>query len=67
MSLLLVDDHDGRVVAELESPEQALRLLERIASDDPDTADSLCIVALDRRPGEIVASESSVTIRPLHR
>jgi hypothetical protein len=65
MPLLLVDDRDGRVMAELESHEQALRLLERLASDESETAAYRCIVALQDRPGALVASESSVTIRPL--
>jgi hypothetical protein len=65
MSLLLVDDRDGRVVAQLETHEQALNLLERLATNDPDMADSLGIVAFRDRHGAIVATESSVTIRPL--
>jgi hypothetical protein len=67
MTLLLVDDRDGRIVAELESQEQALRLLETLSSNDPDTADFLCIVAFRDRPGAMVGTESSVTIRPLQR
>ena len=65
MTLLLVDDRDGRIVAELESQEQALRLLESLARDDPDTADALCIVAFHDHQGAMVATDSSVTIRPL--
>jgi hypothetical protein len=65
MSLLLVDDRDGRVVTQLESHEQALDLLERLATDDPDLADSLSIVAFHDRQGAMVATESSVTIRPV--
>ena len=67
MPLVLVDDRDGRVITELESPEQGLRLLEAMAKDDPDTPEYLCIVALDYRPGAILGTESSVTIRPLQR
>jgi hypothetical protein len=67
MPLLLVDDRDGRVLKELETEEEAVRLLECLASEDSDAADSLCIVALDRREGELMACESSVTIRPLLR
>ena len=65
MSVLLVDDRDGRVLAELESQERALRMLERVARVEPDMADSLCIVSFRTRPGSIVATESSVTIRSL--
>jgi hypothetical protein len=63
MSLLLVDDRDGRVIAELESHEEALRLLERLAGADPETAERLCIVAFNDHQGAMVATESSVTIR----
>jgi hypothetical protein len=57
MRLLLVHNRDGRVIAELETHEQALCLLERLSSDDP--------FALHGRPGSLVASRSSVTIRLL--
>lgn len=67
VTLLLVDDRDGRVIAELESPEQALGLLERMAGDDAGTTDHFCIVTLRDRQGEIFGTDSSVTIRPLGR
>ena len=67
MALLLVDDRDGRIVAELESQEEALLLLERLASNDPDLADYLCIVAFHDHAGSMMETESSVTIRPLQR
>jgi hypothetical protein len=67
MPLLLVDDRDGRVVAELESQEQVLCVLETLARDDLYPSDDLCIVELQDRQGPILATESSVTIRPLRR
>ena len=67
MPLLLVDDRDGRVITELESQEEGLRLLEAMARDDPNTPEYLCLVALDDREGAILRTESSVTIRPLQR
>ena len=67
MPLLLVDDRDGRVITELESQEEGLRLLEAMARDDPNTPEYLCLVALDDRQGAILRTESSVTIRPLQR
>ena len=67
MTLLLVDDRDGRVIAELVSHEQALSLLERMAGDDAGSADHYCIVTLNDRQGEIFGAESSVTIRTLDR
>ena len=66
MTLLLVDDRDGRIVAELESQEEALLVLESLADEDPDTADSLCIVVFHDRSGGMVGTESSVTLRPLN-
>ena len=66
MALLLVDDRDGRIVAELESQEEALLLLERLASDDSEAVDSLCLVSFHDNPGAVVGTASSVSIRPLH-
>jgi hypothetical protein len=63
MPLLLVDDRDGRVIAELESQEQALRLLADLGGDD--APEFLCVVELHERPGAILGAESSVTMRPL--
>ena len=62
---LVVDDRDGRVLAELERHEEALSLLEALARDDPDTPDYLCIVAFHDRQGAMLGAESSVTIRSL--
>jgi hypothetical protein len=67
MPLVLVDDRDGRVITELESPEEALRLLEAMATDHPKAPEYLCIVALEDRQGTILGTESSVRIRPLQR
>ena len=64
---LLVDDRDGRVVAELEDPQQALDLLEAHARDDPDAPDYLCIVVFQDHAGAMLGTESSVTIRSLPR
>jgi len=40
-------------------------VLEALAGDDPSTPEYLCVVELHDRPGAILATESSVTIRPL--
>ena len=61
MPLLVVDDRDGGVVAELESQEEALRLLATLGSDAP----HLCIVEFHDREGAILGAQTSVTIRPL--
>jgi hypothetical protein len=67
MPLLLVDDRDGRVVAELENQEEVLDVLEALTSDESDAPDHLCIVELHDRQGALLATRSSVTIRPLSR
>jgi hypothetical protein len=46
MALLLVDDRDGRVVAEGETEEDARRVLEAWATDEGSVPDSLCLVEL---------------------
>jgi hypothetical protein len=65
VSLLLVDDQDGRVVAEVESQEQALRLLACLDSADPELAESLCIVAFHEGQGGLLGVDSSLTMRTL--
>jgi hypothetical protein len=61
MPILVVDDRDGRVVAELESHEEALHLLTTLDRDAP----HLCIVEFHDREGAILGTETSVTLRPL--
>jgi hypothetical protein len=65
MTLLLVDDRDGRIVAEVETEEDARAVLEARASDDDPMPDYLCLVELESRHGSIVGTDSSVKIRPL--
>jgi hypothetical protein len=65
MPVLLVDDRDGRVVAELENQEEALRVLEALARDDINISEWYCLVELDSRHGAIVGMDTSVKIRPL--
>lgn len=65
MAVLLVDDRDGRIVAELESPEDAQHVLEAWARDDGSIPDYLCLVELRSRHGAILGADSSVKIRPL--
>jgi hypothetical protein len=63
--LLLVDDRDGRIVAELQKPKDVVRILEAWTRDDAYVPDYLCIVEVDSRPGAIVGTDSSVRIHPL--
>ena len=67
MALLLVDDRDGRVVAQMETAEDAQRVLEAWARDDGSIPDHLCLIELGSHQGPLLGTESSVKIRPLPR
>jgi hypothetical protein len=64
MALLLVDDRDGRIVAEL-SDEQAVRVLEAMASEDAEVLEYLCLVESRSNHGALLGSDTSVKIRAL--
>ena len=66
MTVLFVDDRDGRVLAELETLEDAQLVLEAWARDDGSIPDYLCLVELRSRHGAILGTDTSVKIRPLH-
>ena len=63
MTLLLVDDTDGRIIAELETIDEAMEVLEHLA-DDP-AAEGMCLVQLDQGGGSLAAFASSTTVRVL--
>ena len=65
MALLLVDDRDGRVLAEIESAEDAEFVLQGWARDDGTIPDYLCLVEVRSRHGAVLGSDTSVKIRPL--
>ena len=65
MAVLFVDDRDGRVLAELETLEDAQSVLEAWARDDGSIPDYLCLVELRSRHGAILGTDTSVKIRPL--
>jgi hypothetical protein len=65
MPVWLVDDRDGRVVAELESQDEALRVLEALAQDGGNLPEWYCLVELDSRHGAIIGMDTSLKIRPL--
>lgn len=65
MAVLLVDDRDGRVVAEIESVEDAEDVLEAWVRDDGTFPEYLCLVELRSHHGAILGTDSSVKIRPL--
>lgn len=64
MPLLLVDDRDGRIVAELQTQRDVQSILEAWTSDGAELPAYLCILEVKTRPGAIVGTESSVKIRP---
>jgi hypothetical protein len=65
MPLLLVDDRDGRVVAEIETEEQATQVLDAWARDDGSIPEYLCLVEFHSRHGAVLGTDSSITVRPL--
>ena len=65
MTVLFVDDRDGRVLAELETLEAAQLVLEAWARDDGSIPDYLCLVELRSSHGAILGTDTSVKVRPL--
>lgn len=65
MVVLLVDDRDGRIVSEVETQEEAQRVLEGWLADDGTIPDYLCLVELHSRQGTMLGTDTSVKIRPL--
>jgi hypothetical protein len=63
MPLLLVDDRDGRIVAELQSEDELLRVLEAMARDD--VPDHLCLVECQSKRGSLLGTDTSVRFRTL--
>ena len=65
MAVLFVDDRDGRVLAELETLEDAQSVLEAWARDDGSIPGYVCLVEVRSHHGEILGTDTSVKIRPL--
>jgi hypothetical protein len=63
VSLFLVDDTDGRIVAELETLEEAIEAMEFLAQN-PETA-NLCIVEFGDNGGSLALVQSSTALRVL--
>jgi hypothetical protein len=61
---LLVDDRDGRVLAELASPQQAVRLLGHLAQNLQESP-PVSVVRLDHQQGSLTEVTSMVSMRPL--
>ena len=67
MTLLLVDERDGRIVAEVETADDAQQVLHAWAADDGSIPDYLCLVELSSRQGMLIGTDTTVQIRPLPR
>ena len=65
MPLLLVDDRDGGIVAELESEDEALRVLEAMASKDANVPDYLWLVECRSNHRSLFGTDASIKIRTL--
>jgi hypothetical protein len=65
MPLLLVDDRDGRIVAEVETAEDAQDVLQAWATDAGSIPEYLCLVEVSSHYGAILGTDTSVKIRPL--
>jgi hypothetical protein len=61
---LLVDDRDGRVLAELASAQQAMRLLCRFPRN-PHGSPAVSVVRLNHQQGTLTDTTSMVSVRPL--
>ena len=65
MVVLLVDDRDGRVLAEVETEDDAQSVLEAWAREDGSIPGYVCLVELRSHHGPILGTDTSVKIRPL--
>ena len=63
--VLLVDDRDGRVLAEIETEDDARSVLEGWARDDGSIPGHVCLVELRSHHGAILGTDTSVKVRPL--
>jgi hypothetical protein len=63
--LLLVDDRDGRIVAEIETEDEARGVLEGWIRDDSSLPDYLCLVEMRSRHDALIGTDTTVRIRPL--
>lgn len=63
--LLLVDHRDRRIVAELESEDQALAVIEAMARDDETVPEYLCLVEFHSVHGSVLGTDTSIKIRTL--
>ena len=60
---LLVRDSDGAILAELDSAESAVRMLELLGEDEFPLG-GVSVLRLDDSPGAIVGTSSAIAMRP---
>ena len=65
MAFLLVDDRDGRILAEVRSEDEALRVLEAMASEDPLVPEYLCLVESHSHAGSVLETDTTLKFRTL--
>ena len=64
MPLLLLDERDGRIVAEL-SEDEALAVLEAMAGEDTRLPEYLCLLDCRSAHGSVLGTDTSIKIRTL--
>jgi hypothetical protein len=62
---LIVDDRDGRVLAETDQLDAAIRALDELEQDDPELAPALCLVRFEEHQGALLGSETTWRVRSL--
>jgi len=62
---LLVDDRDGRMLAEITDPAEALRVVDELTEEHPELAGALCLVRFDGHQGSLIGTETTTRVRPL--
>lgn len=65
MAFLLVDDRDGRIVAEVGTEEDAQDVLEAWATDAGSVPSYLWLVEVPSHYGAILGTDTSIRIRPM--
>jgi hypothetical protein len=60
---LLVRDSDGAILAELDSAESALRMLELLGEDEF-PVQGVSVVRLDDSPGAVIGTSSAIVMHP---
>jgi hypothetical protein len=63
MPLLLVDDREGRIVAEIENEDEALSVLKAMAGEQ--APEHLCLVDCHATQGALVGTDRTIKVRPL--